>query len=182
MGTIEEGGGHRICFYTDPPHRTGLWKFSKKGKWKKEGRGGKKKKNLGEKTENNYNTNDINNVNRSIAWKCRQIPTISYIYHLYSLCIRSEIQLFNRIIISAIHHTLDMNLRLRYFIQVGTCCTAREEPSQQSALSSKCNTCFFGPVSTFLVVIICCSIFIVSQVSRGHYQARAILYFGPIYV
>ena len=103
-------------------------------------------------------------------------------YHLYSLCIRSEIQLFNRIIISAIHHTLDMNLRLRYFIQVGTCCTAREEPSQQSALSSKCNTCFFGPVSTFLVVIICCSIFIVSQVSRGHYQARAILYFGPIYV
>ena len=35
MGTIEEGGGHRICFYTDPPHRTGLWKFPKRKKMKK---------------------------------------------------------------------------------------------------------------------------------------------------
>ena len=34
MGTIEEGGGHRICFYTDPPHRTGLWKFPKERKGK----------------------------------------------------------------------------------------------------------------------------------------------------
>ena len=34
MRTIEEGGGHRICFYTDPPHRTGCANFqeSKKGK------------------------------------------------------------------------------------------------------------------------------------------------------
>ena len=35
MRTIEEGGGHRICFYTDPPHRTGCANFQESKKKEK---------------------------------------------------------------------------------------------------------------------------------------------------